>query len=134
MSTTSAAENPAPGYVKKPDHSIVIEPLGLRLRVILNGEIVADTAGALAMNEDSCPTRYYLPREDVRTDLFAASSTDSYCPFKGAASYWTFSAGGETAEDAAWSYEAPYDEMLEIKGYFSFYEERVDQVIIGEPD
>ena len=35
-------------------------------------------------------------------------------------------AGDETVENAAWSYEEPFDEVSEIKGYLSFYLDRVN--------
>jgi uncharacterized protein (DUF427 family) len=54
----------------------------------------------------------------------------TYCPFKGEASYWTIDLGGKHAENAVWSYEAPYDEVARIKGYMAFYPNRVDRILI----
>ena len=71
-----------------------------------DGEVLADSSRAVALEETGLPTRYYLPREDVRTDLLTASETTSHCPFKGDATY--FSVPG--AKDAFWVYEEPSEE------------------------
>lgn len=133
MSDTSTASNSGPGYAKHPGHTIRLEPCPQRVRAVLNGETIADTTRALAMLEGDYEPRYYVPRDDVRSDLVSATETDTYCPFKGTASYWTFTTGDRVSEDAAWSYETPYDEMMAIKGYFCFYDDRVDDLIIDDP-
>ncbi len=132
MSVTQNGSNSGPGYVKQKAHTLTLEPVPQRIRVIINGETVADTKRALELTESNCPPRYYFPRTDVRNVGLTTSATDTYCPFKGTASYWAFTVGDRVAEDAAWSYEEPYDEMLSIKGYFCFYDERVDEVIVGD--
>ena len=71
-----------------------------------DGEVLAESSRAVALEETGLPTRYYLPREDVRTDLLTASETTSHCPFKGDATY--FSVPG--AKDAFWVYEEPSEE------------------------
>ncbi|MEE3050384.1 MAG: DUF427 domain-containing protein [Pseudomonadota bacterium] len=55
-----------------------------------------------------------------------ARITTPSCPDKGNAAYWSIEVGGETVENAAWSYEEPFDEVSEIKGYLSFYLDRVN--------
>jgi uncharacterized protein (DUF427 family) len=87
-------------------HRIRTHPFGGHVRVEKDGEILADSDRAVALEETGLPTRYYLPREDVRTDLLTASETTSHCPFKGDATY--FSVPG--AKDAFWVYEEPSEE------------------------
>src|SRR3954451_9173350 len=84
-------------------HHITTQPCTSRIRVEFDGELLADSTRAVALDESRLPTRYYLPREDVRTDLLTASDKNTHCPFKGDATYW--SAPG--ADDAFWIYEAP---------------------------
>jgi uncharacterized protein (DUF427 family) len=55
----------------------------------------------------------------------------TYCPFKGHASYYSLSSGGQTAENAVWSYETPYDEMSVIKELLAFYPDKVDSIVAG---
>ena len=59
------------------------------------------------LDETGLPTRYYLPREDIRTDLLRPSSLETTCPFKGQVSYWSAVVGDEVHESLAWSYETP---------------------------
>jgi uncharacterized protein (DUF427 family) len=62
-----------------------------------------------------------IPRKDVRMDRLVRSSHGTHCPFKGDASYYSVAGG---PENAAWSYEAPYDEMLAIKERLAFYPDK----------
>jgi uncharacterized protein (DUF427 family) len=88
-------------------HRITTHPFGGTVRVHgEDGEVLAESSRAVALEETGLPTRYYLPREDVRVDLLTASETTSHCPFKGDATY--FSAPG--AKDAFWVYEDPSEE------------------------
>ena len=52
----------------------------------------------------------------------------THCPFKGDASYFSIANG---PENAAWSYEQPYDEMQEIKDLLAFYPGKVDSIIVA---
>jgi uncharacterized protein (DUF427 family) len=103
--------NSAPGFKKHPDHRIETQPAGLRVRVTLNGEVIADSRDAVRLEEGDYPPVFYFPRKDVRMDRLARSSHQTYCPFKGAASYYSLKDG---PANAVWTYEKPYDEMMAI--------------------
>lgn len=60
------------------------------------------------------------------------SETESYCPFKGDASYYSIPAGGARSGDAIWTYEAPYEAVAGIKDHIAFYPDRVDSIEIRE--
>lgn len=126
MSLQTAA-NPAPGFARHPGHKIVLTPAGGRMRAVFGGMTVADSSRALIMREGSYPPVAYFPREDVRMELFAATDHHTTCPFKGEASYWSV----DGAENVAWSYESPYDEMAEIKDYVAFYADKVAVETVG---
>lgn len=123
--------NPAPGYKKYPGHRVVARPAGKRVQVEYGGEVIADTQNAVALEESKsspsvlAPVVYYVPREDVKMDRLERTSHHTYCPFKGEASYYSLKGG---AENAVWSYEAPYDEMTAIKGLLAFYPDKVSIV------
>ncbi len=123
-------ENPAPGYAKKPDHVVAVRPFEGRVTVTLGGEVVADSRSALAVEESGYNAVYYLPRSDVRMEFATPTDHTSYCPFKGKAAYYTFAAGDRTSENAAWSYEAPYDEADTLRDCLAFYTHRVDGVSV----
>ena len=111
-------------------HRITTRPSARRVRVEHEGQVLAKTTNAVELDETGLPTRYYLPREDVRTDLLQASETTSHCPFKGDATY--FSAAG--ANDAFWVYEAPdKDAALPVAGLLAPWPGRVTVLVDGEP-
>ncbi|HZM37177.1 MAG TPA: DUF427 domain-containing protein [Burkholderiales bacterium] len=111
-----------PGYKKHPEHRLAVKPAGARVTVKFGGEVIAETTEAMRMEEGSYPPVFYFPRKDVRMERLERSSHQTYCPFKGTASYFSFRGG---AENAVWSYETPYDEMLAIKELVAFYPDKV---------
>jgi uncharacterized protein (DUF427 family) len=117
--------NPAPGYKTHPEHRITTKPAGMRVRVTFNGELIADSNDAIVLEESKYPPVYYLPRGDVKMDRLERSSHRTYCPFKGAASYFSLKNG---PENAVWSYEQPYDEMAVLKDRLAFYPDKVDSI------
>ena len=127
---TAAAQggaNPAPGFAERPDYRVVLAPCAKRLRATFGGATLFDTERALVMCETGHVALYYVPRDDADMALFARTASDSWCPFKGRASYYTVSGGGREARDAAWSYEAPFDECAAIAGHLAFYWDRLDR-------
>ncbi len=82
-------------------HQITITPIDRHVEVTLGGEKLATSDRALLLQETGSPDRYYLPADDVRTELLRPTSTTSTCPFKGEAAYWSVEAGGEVHRDVA---------------------------------
>ena len=109
----------------KPAPHITTRPAAGRVRVIVNGEAIADSRDALALKEGSYPVVYYIPRKDVKMERLERTAHSTHCPFKGDASYYSLKGGGE---NAVWSYEQPYDEMAAIKGHLAFYSDKVDSI------
>ena len=108
----------------KADH-ISTTPAAGRVRVTLKGDVIADTRDALALKEGSYPVVYYIPRKDVKMDRLVKTSHSTHCPYKGDASYFSIKDG---PENAVWSYEQPFDEMMAIKSYLAFYPNKVDAI------
>jgi uncharacterized protein (DUF427 family) len=113
-------------------HTITITPAQAHVVVTVGGEKLAESDRPVLLDETGLPTRYYLPREDVRTDLLRRTDTATTCPFKGQASYWSAQVGGETHEDVVWSYETPIPQAEGITGLMSFYPDRVELTVNGE--
>lgn len=102
--------------------------------VILGGETVAESTRTRFLYETGFPTRYYIPRQDVRADLLERSEKTSGCPYKGNAVYWSARVGGELFEDVVWSYPEPIPECPKIKDYLCFFNEHVDDILVdGTP-
>ena len=108
------------------EYNVTVEPSRKRVKVVFNGQAVADSRRALVLKETRLPPVYYLPREDVAMAFLAPSDHHTYCPFKGTASYWSLAVGDKTLENVAWSYEDPIEEGLGIRGYIAFYWNKVE--------
>jgi uncharacterized protein (DUF427 family) len=93
---------------------------------------VADSTRSVMLFETFLPTRYYLPREDVRMDLLEPTDTQTACAYKGFARYWTARLDGTVIQDVAWSYEEPHNYASAVGGMISFFNERVDISIDGK--
>ena len=122
--------NPAPGFRKYPGHRVSINPSNAHVKVMLGGEVIADTREALELHESVgegkktvAPVVYYVPRKDVKMDRLARTAHSTHCPFKGDASYFSVVDG---PENAVWSYESPYDEMAAIRERLAFYPDKFE--------
>lgn len=104
------------GHLRDPFHRVDVRATSRRVRVLLGGEVVAETGRPMLLSETGLPNRYYVPAEDVRRDLLTRSEKRTFCPYKGEATYWSLAG----AEDAAWSYESPLEDAGKIAGYLSF--------------
>jgi uncharacterized protein (DUF427 family) len=110
-------------------HRITIGPAEQHVEISLGGVKLAESDRALLLQETGSQGRYYLPREDVRTEYLRPTATRTTCPFKGEASYWSVDLGGDVHDDLVWSYETPLPDMAGIAGLMCFYAEHVDQQV-----
>ena len=108
-----------------PDHPITISPASGRVTVTAAGKTVVETDHALVLREATYPPVFYLPREDTVMELLEPADHQTYCPYKGDASYYSIPALGEAGRNAVWSYETPYSAVADIVGYLAFYPDRV---------
>jgi len=113
-------------------HKITTTPATRHVEVILDGVKLAESDRPVLLDETGLPTRYYLPREDVRTELLRPTDQHTTCPFKGQASYWSVLAGGKVHDNLVWSYEDPIPAVAQIAGLMCFYNERVELTIDGQ--
>jgi uncharacterized protein (DUF427 family) len=111
-----------------PDHPISIAASSNRVRVLFDGQVVAETARALTLTEAGYAPVQYVPRADAAMALLTPTRHSTHCPYKGDASYFTIQVGGKTSENAVWSYEKPYPAVAAIEGYLAFYPKRVDAI------
>jgi uncharacterized protein (DUF427 family) len=104
-----------------PDHPITITPHAGRVRALYQGHEIADSADALVLKEANYPPVVYFPRKDVEMSVMGRTDLDTYCPYKGHASYFTISRDGTLAENAVWTYETPHPGMGAIAEHIAFY-------------
>jgi uncharacterized protein (DUF427 family) len=121
------------GHPRDPHHRVDIRTSGRRVEIGFAGETIASTRRGLFLFETGLPPRYYIPPEDVRTELLSISSTTSICPYKGTASYWHLRAGDGAIDDAVWAYLNPLPDCRRIEGHFCFYPEKVDRIDVERP-
>lgn len=106
-------------------------PSSRHVVVRVNGETVAETHRPVVLFETGLPTRYYIPRLDVRQDVLRASEKRTACPYKGEAGYFSVEAGGKEARDIAWHYDHPLAACDAIAGHIAFFNERLELVVDG---
>jgi uncharacterized protein (DUF427 family) len=120
-------------HPRDPYHRVDVVTTDRHIRVLLEGELLADTERALALFESNLPPRWYIPAEDVVADL-EPSDTATGCPYKGTASYHSVKlSDGTVATDLIWYYDEPRAEVGRIAGLLCFYNEKVDIELDGEP-
>ena len=122
-------EDEVVGHPRDPFKRVDVRRSSRHVRIEIDGRVVAESARPLLLFETGLPVRYYLPREDVRMDLLAATTTHTLCAYKGKASY--YSAPG--ADDVAWTYPDPLPDNAAIRDAIAFFNERVDITVDGEP-
>ena len=105
---------------------------GRTVRIELDGVALAESSSPVLVFETGLPTRYYLPRTDLRVEHLVPSGTVTECPYKGRTSaYWSARIGNVVHADIAWSYDFPTRQLLPIAGLVAFYNERVDIAVDG---
>ena len=112
-------------YHRYPDYRVDLEPSSDRVRVRLGDAVVADSDRTLIVRETNHDPVVYFPPEDVRFERLESTDHVTFCPFKGEACYWTIRSGDRVEENVAWAYPDPYDEVVGLKDYVSFYRDRV---------
>jgi uncharacterized protein (DUF427 family) len=119
-------------HPRDPYHRVDVRDSSRHVRVIVDGVVVAESTRPRLLFETGLPTRYYLPKLDVRMDLLSPTTTASVCPYKGEAEYWSITTNGTTHSDLVWGYRDPIPEAFKIAGLVCFYNEKVDIEIDGQ--
>jgi uncharacterized protein (DUF427 family) len=110
-----------------------VEPSGRHLVVLFADLVVAESRAVLRVMETASPPAYYVPPEDVRTDLLSPSDDRStFCEWKGRAAYFDILVGGRVAPRAAWTYERPNRAFADLAGYVAFYPALVDAALLDD--
>jgi len=112
--------------LRDPYHRVDVRPGSRPVVVRAAGEVVARSARPLMLFETGLPPRVYVPRDDVAERVLQPAERRTHCPYKGDATYWSVRADGRLLQDAAWSYEEPFDESARIAGHVSFDGEDVE--------
>lgn len=119
------------GHIRDPYHRVDVRETNRRVRVLAGDVVVADSRRAKLLSETGLPNRYYLPSEDVRTELLEPSATHTVCPYKGTASYRALRGADGVVADAVWTYPEPLDGARAIGGHLCFLADGVRTELDG---
>lgn len=118
-------------HARDPHTRVDILPSSRHVRVEIDGVTVAESASPRLLFETGLPVRYYLPKTHVRMDLLEPTSSQTACPYKGKAEYWSARIDGTVHSDIVWSYPTPLPESRQVAGLVCFYNEKVDIYVDG---
>ena len=120
-------DEPIVSHPHDPFHRIDILRSSRRVRIELDGRVLAESARPVLLFETLLPVRFYLPPKDVAAEL-EHSDTVTYCAYKGQASYLSLP---EKRNDVAWTYREPLREAEPVRDYICFFDEHVDVIVDG---
>ncbi|TFC79589.1 DUF427 domain-containing protein [Cryobacterium cheniae] len=102
-----------------------------RVVVTIGGLVIVDTDDAVRVLETSHPPVYYLPRSAFRAGSLEPAPGQSYCEFKGAASYLSVFAPGRLEVAAGWYYPSPTRGFEDLVERVALYPGRMDEVTVN---
>ncbi len=103
-----------------------LEDTGRNIRIIFNGVTIARTNRAKRVLETSHPPVYYIPPQDIASNVLEAVPGTSWCEWKGKARYFNVRVGNSVAERAAWSYPSPSERFALLRDSIAFYPSCMD--------
>ncbi len=107
-----------------------VELVENHIRIVFNGEVIAETRRAQRVLETSHPPVYYIPWDDVNQDVLERTARRTFCEFKGQATYWTVRVGERIAQEAAWSYPQLTSGFAALKDHIAFYAGKMDECAV----
>jgi uncharacterized protein (DUF427 family) len=115
------------GHAADSYHRIDIRQSARRLQVRSGDRLLADSARPLVLYESGFAPRWYVPRADIERSALTPVEGQTFCPYKGLASYYDVAA----AHRAAWSYQNAWTEVRRISGLVSFEPDKVAVYLDG---
>ena len=117
-----------------------LEPSTRRVRIEFGGVTIVDSTGALRVLETSHPPVIYVPPQDITAGALQPSThRQTFCEWKGMATYFDVVAGDDIAPAAAWTYREPVPAFADLRDHVAFYPERMgacyldDERVEGQP-
>ncbi len=86
------------------------------MKAIWNNQIIAESDETIVVEGN-----HYFPPSAIKQEFFANSTHETYCPWKGTASYYNLVSNGQENKNAAWYYPTPKQAASNIKDYVAFY-------------
>lgn len=121
------------GHLRDPFTRVEVVPSSRSVRVLIDDAVIGETHNPKILSETGLPNRYYLPWEDIRSDMLEHSETRTYCPYKGRSTYWSLRLDDELIPDVAWCYEDPLNDAIPVLGHACFLHDRLRVEVDGQP-
>lgn len=86
------------------------------MKAIWNGKVIAESDDTVVIEGN-----HYFPADSIKKDYYSASDTNTVCPWKGTASYFSLEVDGKENQDAAWYYAEPKEAAKVIKNRVAFW-------------
>lgn len=109
------------GHAADAYHRNDVRSTSRHLVVRVGDRVVADTVEPLVIYESGFAPRWYVPRSDVDESALVPVEGQTFCPYKGLASYYDV----DGVERAAWSYLEAWPEVGRLRELVSFEPEKV---------
>jgi uncharacterized protein (DUF427 family) len=116
------------GHAADAYHRIDIRQSSRHLLVKLDDQVIADSRRPLVLFESGFAPRWYVPRDDVDTAALTTSPLQTFCPYKGLATYYNL---GEHTK-IAWSYTQAWREVARISNTLSFQQDLIEVFLDGK--
>ena len=118
-------------HARDPYTRIDILQSSRNVRIEIDGVTIAETDQPRVLFETGLPARFYMPKTDVHFEYLTPSDTETACPYKGTARYWSIDVNDETHADLVWGYDSPLQESQDVAGLVAFYNEKLDIYVDG---
>jgi uncharacterized protein (DUF427 family) len=86
------------------------------MKAIWNNQVIAESDDTIVVENN-----HYFPKDSVKAEYLRECSTQSTCPWKGLASYYTIAVDDKQNPGAAWYYPQPKPAASQIAGYIAFW-------------
>jgi uncharacterized protein (DUF427 family) len=115
------------GHAADPYHRIDIRRTARHLVVRDGDRVIADSTRPLALYESGFAPRWYVPRDDLDEQALTPADGQTFCPYKGLASYYDIG----QRRNAAWSYPQAWPEVSRVANLVSFEPQKIDVYLDG---
>lgn len=88
----------------------------MKKKAIWNGQVLAESDDIVNIEGNA-----YFPESSLNKAYFKESSTNTVCPWKGTASYYSINVDGTENKDAAWVYPDPRQAAAVLKNRVAFW-------------
>jgi len=108
-----------------------LEELTGSITIELGGRTVASTDRGWRVLETSHPPTYYLPGTSFADGVLRRADGNSWCEWKGQATYYDLVTETRVAPQAAWTYRQPSPDFAPISGAIAVMATAVDRCTVN---